>query len=122
MPPVKKAAVFHIRENSFIARIAALKLRSKRVAMVLGKTIHLHNTSASEFLANERWVRHELAHIRQFRQYGFFSFLVRYLVESVRSGYYRNRFEAEAREAENDPTVAEGLVIASRKGSGSGSS
>jgi hypothetical protein len=92
---------FHIKENSWLARIAAWKLRSSSVAMVIGKTIHLYNTTSGEFLKNEKWVKHELCHIRQFRQYGKMNFIVRYLVESIRRGYYNNKYEAEAREAEN---------------------
>ena len=92
---------FRIKENSFIAKLAAGKLKSKRVAMVLGKTIHLHNTSREEFLNDARWVKHELKHIEQFARYGYLNFVVRYLWESFKKGYYGNRFEIEAREAEN---------------------
>ena len=93
--------IFHIKENSWLARIAAKKLKADSVAMVLGKTIHLHNSSKEDFLKNKKWVRHELCHVQQFQQYGFIGFIVRYLIESVRHGYYNNRFEVEAREAEN---------------------
>ncbi|MEP7238358.1 MAG: hypothetical protein ABI685_10850 [Ferruginibacter sp.] len=68
--------------------------------MVLGKTIHLHNTSKAEFLNDERWLKHELCHIKQFKEYGYFNFVVKYLWESLRKGYYNNRFEVEARAAE----------------------
>ena len=112
MPAVlKKELTCTIKEHSFIARIAAAKLRSGRMAIVIGKTIHLHNTTASDFLANERWVRHELAHVRQFREHGFFPFLLKYLVESIKCGYYNNRYEAEAREAENNPRIVSEISI-----------
>lgn len=91
---------FNIKENSWLAKLAAKKLSSNAVAMVLGKTIHLHNTTKAEFLKDERWVKHELCHIKQFKQYGYFNFVVRYLSESLRKGYYNNRFEVEARAAE----------------------
>ena len=91
---------FIIKENSWLAKIAAKKLRSKSVAMVLGKTIHLHNTTKANFLKDERWVKHELCHIKQFAAHGYFLFVVKYLWESLRKGYYNNRFEVEAREAE----------------------
>ncbi|MBS1755257.1 MAG: DUF4157 domain-containing protein [Ferruginibacter sp.] len=81
--------------------MAALKLKSHSVAMVLGKTIHLHNVSKENFLKDERWLKHELCHIRQFKQHGYFLFIAKYLWESLRKGYYNNRFEAEARAAEN---------------------
>ena len=90
---------FIIKENSWLAKIAAKKLKADSVAMVLGNTIHLHNTSKTSFLNDERWLKHELCHIRQFKQYGYFNFVLRYLWESLRKGYYNNRFEVEAREA-----------------------
>ncbi|MFT3682502.1 MAG: DUF4157 domain-containing protein [Ferruginibacter sp.] len=91
---------FIIKENSWLAKIAAFKLGTNAVAMVLGKTIHLHNTTKEDFLKNERWVKHELCHIRQFRQHGYIPFLAKYVWESIRKGYYHNKYEAEAREAE----------------------
>ncbi len=89
-----------LKENSLIARFAAWKLDASRVAIVIGNTIHLHRTSVKEFLANEKWVRHELCHIQQFREYGFVNFIMRYLWESLRKGYFNNRYEIEARKAE----------------------
>ena len=91
---------FKIKENSWLAKLAAKKLSTKSVAMVLGKTIHLHNTTAKEFLGNEKWVKHELCHIKQFKQHGYVYFIVKYLWESISKGYYNNRFEVEARKAE----------------------
>jgi hypothetical protein len=90
----------HIKENSFLARLAAIKLKSAQVAIVFGKTIHLHNTTREEFLNNQAWVRHELKHIEQYQRYGIARFIVLYLVESIKKGYYNNRFEIEARKAE----------------------
>ena len=92
---------FIIKENSWLAKIAAKKLRSSNVAMVLGKIIHLSGVSKTDFLADGKWLKHELCHIKQFKQYGFFNFVVRYLWESLRKGYYNNRFEMEARNAED---------------------
>ena len=89
-----------IKENSWIARIAAWKLSCHRMAIVIGNTIHLHNTTKEEFLKDERWVKHELCHIDQFRRYGFFRFICMYLLESMRNGYYKNKYEVEARNAE----------------------
>ncbi len=92
---------FFIKENSLIAKLAAKKLRSDNVAIVIGKTIHLHNTSQQAFLKNKKWVKHELCHIKQFGQHGFLFFIFKYLMESFRNGYYNNKYEIEAREAEN---------------------
>jgi hypothetical protein len=93
-------AGIRIKENSFLARIAALKLRSGRVAMVIGKTIHLHNVTRADFLKEESWVKHELCHVQQYKQHGFVPFLAKYLWESVKHGYRNNKFEVKAREAE----------------------
>lgn len=89
-----------IKEDSWFARIAAAKLGSERVAIVWGRTIHLHNTSKADFLSDRRWVNHELKHVAQFEQYGWLRFAILYLVESIRHGYFNNKFEQEAREAE----------------------
>jgi len=91
---------FYIKENSILAKIAARKLKSKKAAIVFGKTIYLHNISRERFLSDTRLMRHELCHVRQYQQYGFLPFLFKYLVESIRKGYTNNRFEVEARAAE----------------------
>src|SRR5436190_21038467 len=84
---------YKIKENSWLARIATKKLGTRRVAMVLGNTIHLWNTTKDEFLNDEKWLKHELCHVKQYKRYGFFNFLVRYLWESMRKGYYNNKYE-----------------------------
>ena len=91
---------FNIKEHSWLARIAAWKLGSSSVAIVLGKTIHLHNVSCEQFLSNDSWVKHELCHIEQFRQYGYLNFIIKYLLETIRKGYYNNKYEVAARAAE----------------------
>ena len=92
---------YFIKENSWIAKLAAKKLRTKRVAIVIGKTIHLHNTTSHDFLKDEKWVKHELCHVKQFQQNGFMVFVLKYLWESIMHGYFNNKYEAEAREAED---------------------
>lgn len=89
-----------IKENSIIAKLAAKKLKSKTMAITIGRTIHLYKTSKEDFLADKKWVRHELQHIRQFQRYGFLRFLFMYSWESLRHGYYHNKWEIEARQAE----------------------
>lgn len=91
--PAPRTLVF-----SPLARIARLVLGTRRVAMVIGQTVHLSGASRREFLADPEWVAHELVHIRQFREHGFFPFLAKYLVESARVGYHQNKYEVEARE------------------------
>jgi hypothetical protein len=91
---------FLIKENSWIAKLASRKLKSKSIAIVIGKTIHLYHVSRHDFLKDEKWVKHEMCHISQFKKYGFLNFIFKYLAESMRNGYYNNKYEIEARNAE----------------------
>src|SRR3954471_18290845 len=91
-----------IKEKSMVARFAAYILHEDRMAVVLGKTIHLWNTSKKDFLKNKKWLHHELVHIQQFKEYGFIKFLFLYFFESLKNRYYNNKFEVEARGKEND--------------------
>ncbi|MFT3978840.1 MAG: DUF4157 domain-containing protein [Ferruginibacter sp.] len=93
---------YRIVERSWMARIAAWKLGARSVAFVLGRNIYLFNVSAQEFLQDESWLRHELCHVQQFRRHGFFLFIIKYLYESIRHGYYNNKYEVEARAAEKE--------------------
>jgi hypothetical protein len=88
---------YKIVEKSPFARIARMVLKSSNVAMVLGKTIHLSGVRREAFLRDRGWLAHELCHIRQFQEHGFFRFLWLYLRESMRVGYYNNKYEVEAR-------------------------
>ncbi len=97
-----------IREQSWLARVARWKLGGKgRVAMVIGRTVHLSGATAAEFLADAEWVAHEQVHLRQFQEFGFWRFLGRYLWESARVGYYANKYEVEAR---TEAAIAVGRV------------
>jgi len=98
-----------IKENAFVAKLAAKKLCTERVAMVIGKKIFLWNVSADIFLKDKEWLCHEAAHVKQFQQYGFLKFLFLYLKESFKNGYENNRFEIEARQMENNETVLQEL-------------
>lgn len=98
-----------IKEQSWCARLAAHKMKSPAVAMVLGTTIHLWNISREEFLKRPSLVVHEMEHVRQFQHYGFLRFCFLYLWESARKGYYNNRFEVEARRAESNKLFLEGV-------------
>jgi hypothetical protein len=92
--------VLRIKENSWIAKLAARKLKSKNVAIVIGSTIHLYNVSRQKFLQNEKWVKHEVCHLQQFKKHGNFIFVLKYLWESFKNGYQNNKYEIEARNAE----------------------
>ena len=97
-----KFAEIKIVENSWFARIARLVLKSDNVAMVLGNAIHLSGVKKETFLRNQSWVVHEHCHLQQFKKYGFFRFLWLYTIESMKVGYFDNKFEVEARLAEKN--------------------
>ena len=105
-----------IMEDSLIARLAAWKLGVRSVAIVIGRTVYLYNATRDEFLTNTRWVRHELVHIQQFKRYGWIRFVILYLGESLRRGYYNNRFEVEARQGEHDNSLDRYFAGFSRPG------
>ena len=94
-----------IKEKSWLARLAAWKLGFNYVAMVFGRTIHLHNTTTADFFKRPSWVRHELKHVEQYDQHGMLRFLWKYFREYIRVGYYQNAFEVEARMAESDDSL-----------------
>jgi len=75
-------------------------MKTKNLALVLGKGIHLSGVNKEIFLKDKKWVKHELIHIQQYKKFGTVKFLLFYLLESLRNGYYNNRFEIEAREGE----------------------
>jgi hypothetical protein len=96
---------FKIIEHSFLARIARFFFATRQIAMVLGNTIHLSGVEKQIFLSNRKWLIHELVHIEQYRKNGFLKFLVLYILESIKHGYYQNRFEIEARAAEENGII-----------------
>ena len=106
---------FQIKERSFIARLAAWKLKTGKVAIVIGKTIHLHNTNRQEFLQHKSWLCHELKHVQQFKRHGYLSFLLLYLWESIRHGYTNNKYEKEARAAETDDDLFANRKLVEKK-------
>ena len=90
-----------IKENSWRARLAARLMKANNMAIVFGNTIHIWGVTKEEFLQHEKWVLHEIKHIDQYKQHGYIGFLAKYLWESIRHGYYNNKFEIEARAAED---------------------
>lgn len=101
----------YIKERSFLARLAARYMGGNQIAMVIGRTIHLHGTSRENFLRHTWWVRHEICHVMQYRELGFVPFLWKYFWECVRVGYHANRFEVAARAAERDAAIMEHVKI-----------
>lgn len=93
--------LYYIKENSWLARMAAKKMKATAIAMVLGATIHLYGTTKANFLDDSKWLKHEICHINQFKKHGYFIFIIKYILEWVLVGYYHNKYEIEARQAEN---------------------
>ena len=98
-----------VKENSWIAKLAAVKMNAEKLAIVFGSTIHLHNTRRDEFLQDKDWVCHELKHVEQYRQNGFTGFLLTYLFDWKKNGYYNNKYEVAARESEKDEKLMKGV-------------
>ena len=94
--------MLNIKENSWVAKLAAKKLKTKNVAIVIGSTIHLYNVTKLQFLQDKKWVKHEVCHLKQFQKHGYFTFILKYLWESMRHGYHQNKYEEEARRAEEE--------------------
>jgi hypothetical protein len=91
-----------IVSNSTIAYFAAIKLKSKRMAIVFGTYIHLYGVSIDEFLKDKKWVIHEMTHVHQYQRLGTVQFICSYLIESILKGYWNNKYEVEARRAANE--------------------
>jgi len=111
MTEKQEKLLVRIKEGSFLAQVAAWKLKSDNAAIVIGNTIYLYNASRREFLKNKAWLCHELKHIQQFRQYGFIPFVFIYLWESLVRGYENNKYEIEARAAEKDEHLIANMTL-----------
>lgn len=70
-------------------------------AVTLGRTIWIHPATP----LTDDLLAHELAHVLQWRRVPVFP--LRYLWESLRRGYERNRFEREARQRAASPNPGE---------------
>ena len=75
--------------------LARLFLPKRYVAITLSSHVLTRETSLDECV-----LRHERAHVEQWRRYGFFGFLLRYVWYHFKYGYADNPFEIEALEAE----------------------
>lgn len=91
-----------IIDKSIIARVAASFMRSSNAAIVFGSRIYVWGASKQEFLANRRWLLHELQHVAQYRRDGFAGFIGRYILNHIKYGYHDNPYEVEARAAEQN--------------------
>lgn len=96
-----------LHPNSFIARIAAGKLKERSVAITIGRHIYLYGICKDDFLKDKNWICHELAHVEQYAKHGLLRFIFLYLKESIINGYFNNRFEVDARNREHEITLLE---------------
>jgi len=79
------------RQGGFPLRVGGWFLGTGSVAgITLGSTVFLSPSQSPSL----RLLLHELGHVRQYRRDK--TFAIRYLWESARHGYSRNRFELEA--------------------------
>ena len=76
-------------------------MKQHAAAVTIGDAILVH----PDVRLTPGLLRHELAHVRQWRQRPL-TFPLRYVLEHVRHGYQQNPFEVEARAAEQQPTHA----------------
>ena len=75
--------------------LARMLLPKRYVAITLSSHVFTRATSLDECI-----LRHEWVHMEQWRRYGLFGFVGRYLWYHFRVGYDANPFEIEAHEAE----------------------
>lgn len=76
--------------------------RQAALAVTLGDTIVVHPDAP----LTDRLVRHELEHVRQWRERPW-TFVLRYALAHLRFGYHDNPYEIEARRAETPASTAE---------------
>jgi len=87
-------------ENSAIAKIVGKIKREEIYAITFGKTIFV-SCKKEDFFAQEWWVKHELAHVRQYEKHGIVRFLALYIYYAVFHPKSVNPFELEAEAAEH---------------------
>jgi len=93
----------HVRRGGLPARIGGWALGRRSVAAItLWRTVFL----SAEASCEAELLLHELCHVHQFQADP--AFPLRYLWESLRRGYYRNPFEADARAYARDRLRATG--------------
>lgn len=92
---------FKVVGNSRLAKVAGRIMgQEEKYAVTFGKTIFV-SCQKDVFLSERGWVKHELTHVEQYKKYGTFEFLKRYLLYSMFHRYNKNPFEEEALSAED---------------------
>lgn len=86
-----------IKENTLVSKIAFRLIKSyknKAVASAIGKTIHLHAISDIDFVNKDMFLRHEMQHAIQYQTIRLFA--LKYIWETIKNGYFKNKYEVEA--------------------------
>jgi len=97
-PPSPLPDGVEVRYGRWLPAVGGIFTRTRRAAAVtLGDTIVVHPDEP----LSERLLRHELTHVRQWRERPW-SFPLRYAWNHLRYGYRENPYEVEARSAEAD--------------------
>lgn len=98
--PLPLPAGVSVRRGAWIPVLGGRlsRMNGPAAAVTLGRTIIVHPSAH----LTERLLRHELAHVRQWRRRPF-AFPLQYLWNHIRYGYRENPYEIEAREAETAP-------------------
>jgi len=101
------ARLYKVKEYSFgRGRVGVYIWRAKRLwpswawGQTIGRHIFILDRDMPRY-AYKRLLRHELEHVRQGLELGI-RFPILYLWEYLTKGYKNNRFEIEARNAENE--------------------
>lgn len=83
------------------SKLAKAILPKKFIAITFGKHIFIKKR-LEDFskISKEKLIKHESKHVEQYKLYGFFGFLIRYLWYHIRFGYEENPFEVKAKKAE----------------------
>lgn len=81
--------------NSNFAKVLGFFHNEKLFAITTSKNCCRYSCDKS--LISHEWFNHEEIHKKQFERYGWFRFIILYLLEIIRHGYKNNKFEIEAR-------------------------
>ena len=106
-----RSQTFRVVSKSKLAKIIGrINGEDEKYAITFGKTIFVSCTK-EDFLSEDWWVRHEVTHVQQYKKYGVFGFLKRYVAYAIVYRYRENPFEKEAISAEEDP-LTRGIAAA----------
>ena len=95
--PIELPAGVQVRQGRWIPWVGGMFTGARRpaAAVTVGETIVVHPGT----MISERLIRHELEHVRQWREAGW-TFPLRYAWLYLRHGYRENPYEIAARDAE----------------------